>query len=184
MHRSRAQALAIAGLGLCLAWPTPSAAEPVLVPSGPSVYTPIEKTPVEIGRRYWVSDGETRWEIDSSYANAAFGNPTTILHYEDLEARSVELTLRIDDQGWFFKGTLGGGVRYWEAKTDGTAELAGSTEVKLNEFRSERFGAFADVTHSSGSSDRSIRPGGYPASFLAVVETFQWDLCRPTKRRA
>ena len=43
--------------------------------------------------------------------------------------------------------TFGGGVRYWEAKTDGTAEFADVVEVRLNELRSERFGAFADLTY-------------------------------------
>ena len=42
---------------------------------------------------------------------------------------------------------FGGGVRYWEAKTDGQAEFAGVLDVRLSEFRSERFGAFADVTY-------------------------------------
>lgn len=109
MHRLRAHTLAIASLGFCLVAPAPSAAEPVLVPSGPQGYAGIEKTPVEFGVRYWVSSGEARWAIDSSSANSLFGNPTSVLHYEDLDARTIELTLRIDDQGWFFKGTLGGG---------------------------------------------------------------------------
>jgi hypothetical protein len=59
--------------------------------------------------RYWHSNGETSYSIDSSQINPAFGNPTSRLRYQELEGRSGEIEVRGDEvgTGLFGKAMLG-----------------------------------------------------------------------------
>ncbi|MGI9383855.1 MAG: hypothetical protein ACR2PO_11935 [Methyloligellaceae bacterium] len=71
---------------------------------------PAPKPNVEVGVRYWVSEGQTKFQFDSSGASPILGNPTSVLDYDDIETRSAEFVFRIENEaGTFFKGFVGGG---------------------------------------------------------------------------
>jgi hypothetical protein len=62
----------------------------------------------ELGARYWLSSGDTRWSHNAQGSNPVLGNPTSILSYEDLVAHSVELYGRRNFGGrWFVRGNAG-----------------------------------------------------------------------------
>lgn len=64
----------------------------------------------EFGVRYWVSTGETKHSHSAQAAFPAFGHPTSVLHYDNLDANAIEVHLRQFFEGrWFIKGTLGTG---------------------------------------------------------------------------
>ena len=63
----------------------------------------------ELGVRYWYSTGATRWNHTAD--DPTFGDPTSVLAYERLEAHSLELYFRRAlRQGWFVRGDFGLGV--------------------------------------------------------------------------
>lgn len=62
----------------------------------------------ELGLRYWVSTGETRNSHNAQPFDPAFGNPTSVLTYENLDAHALEVYGRRDfAQNAFLKGTVG-----------------------------------------------------------------------------
>ena len=63
----------------------------------------------EFGTRYWLSSGENRFAHNAQGADPTLGNPTSILTYEELDARALELHWRsnFSSDGWFFKGNFG-----------------------------------------------------------------------------
>lgn len=64
----------------------------------------------EFGTRYWLSSGENRFAHNAQGADPTLGNPTSILAYDELEARALELHWRTNfEQRWFFKGNFGVG---------------------------------------------------------------------------
>jgi hypothetical protein len=65
---------------------------------------------LELGTRYWLSNGENRFAHNAQAANPAFGNPTSVLTYDELDARALELHWRSTfPERWFFKGNFGAG---------------------------------------------------------------------------
>jgi hypothetical protein len=48
----------------------------------------------ELGVRWWVSTGETKISHNAQVLNPAFGNPTSVLVYENLDANTFELFAR------------------------------------------------------------------------------------------
>lgn len=70
---------------------------------------------LELGTRYWYSSGSTAWNHDASTVGAfgiPFGNPTSVLTYDGLTARTAELFFDLRHQSrWFVKGYAGlGGI--------------------------------------------------------------------------
>lgn len=64
----------------------------------------------ELGLRYWLSTGETKHSHNAQPVSPAFGNPTSVLTYENLDAHVLELYGRLNfAQNWFIKGNLGYG---------------------------------------------------------------------------
>lgn len=76
---------------------------PVVAPAGPPPLV------VEIGGRYWFSNGTTRFGFTNG--NPQFGNPTSTLDWNDNQGHTGELFGRIDHRptGAFVKGLIGGG---------------------------------------------------------------------------
>jgi hypothetical protein len=65
----------------------------------------------EVGARYWWSEGNTKFSIDSSSLNPALGSPTSTLDYKNVQANSAEFTFRArTEANWFAKGFVGGGL--------------------------------------------------------------------------
>lgn len=65
---------------------------------------------LELGTRYWLSNGENHFAHNAQGANPSFGNPTSVLTYDDLDARALEIHWRAAFAGsWFFKGQFGVG---------------------------------------------------------------------------
>ena len=87
--------------------------------------------------RYWLSQGHHQFSHNARGANPGFGNPTSILTYEDTEAHTLEVHGRSDlASGWFVRGNAGlGQVR--DGSFDDEDYLAG--QVK-----------FSDTTSSIG----------------------------------
>jgi hypothetical protein len=62
----------------------------------------------ELGVRYWFSYGSTQWSHNAQGLDPNFGNPTSILTYEDVVADSVEIHARKNfGNGWFVRGNAG-----------------------------------------------------------------------------
>lgn len=63
---------------------------------------------VEAGIRYWLSTGETVRSHNAQDAFPAFGNPTSVLTYEALDAHTFELYVRRRfAERWFVRGNAG-----------------------------------------------------------------------------
>lgn len=64
----------------------------------------------ELGMRYWWSEGNTRFDINSSRRNPILGNPTSTLSYDGTGANSLEFVWGVrNETKTFFKGFIGGG---------------------------------------------------------------------------
>ena len=64
----------------------------------------------ELGVRWWVSTGETKMSHNAQGLNPAFGNPTSVLVYENLDANVFELFGRQDFRNnLFLKAAVGAG---------------------------------------------------------------------------
>ena len=64
----------------------------------------------ELGVRYWLSTGETKHAHNAQGVAPSFGNPTSVLLYENLDANALELFGRETFAGdWFLKGFVGVG---------------------------------------------------------------------------
>lgn len=87
---------------------TATAAEPWTWPA--LAPPPAPRPNVELGVRYWASEGQTKFKFDSSLVNPTLGNPTSVLDYDDVETRSAEFIFRVENEAaLFFKGFVGGG---------------------------------------------------------------------------
>jgi len=66
---------------------------------------------LEAGLRFWLSTGRTLLSHNAQGLDPMFGNPTSILTYEDLEGHVLELHARwTTADRWFIKGNVGLGV--------------------------------------------------------------------------
>jgi hypothetical protein len=82
---------------------------------------------------------------DSHLLRGDLGRPPNIEDRGIGWGYQLEAALRYDfTPGW----SAGAGVRYWFAEVDGDSEFVHfDTEVKLNDFTSERFGVYGDVSY-------------------------------------
>lgn len=63
----------------------------------------------ELGMRYWWSEGNTSFDINSSQQNLALGNPTSSLTYDGIDANALEFVFAVrNETATFFKGFVGG----------------------------------------------------------------------------
>lgn len=117
---------------------------------------------LELGTRYWLSNGENRFAHNASAADPArFGNPTSVLTYDELDARALELHWRAAFAGsWFFKGHFGLGELRDGSFDD---EDYGAGQVKTDDttsaVRGERFSYLTldvgkDIWASAGGGSR------------------------------
>ena len=94
--------------------PGTAAEEAAPTESAPAAMVPAAMAPAargELGARYWLSTGETKVSHNAQGSNPAFGNPTSILTYENLDANSLEIFGRsLLGRNWFLKGMLGVGT--------------------------------------------------------------------------
>jgi hypothetical protein len=115
----------------------------------------------ELGVRYWLSRGYHQFSHNAQGVNPAFGNPTSILTYEDADAHSLEIYGRSDfGKGWFVRGNVGvGDVR--DASFDDEDYAAGQVKVSdtTSEVRGERLSYFTldagrELWRNAGGSAR------------------------------
>jgi hypothetical protein len=160
----------------------------------------------EFGTRYWLSSGENRFAHNAQGVDPTLGNPTSILTYDDLDARALELHWRsnFSSDGWFFKGNFGvGEVR--DGSFDDEDYDAG--QVKFSDttstVRGERFsyltldvgrdlwrsaagstlGVFAGFQQWSESVDAfgamaTVGPISIPASVRVITNDVRWRSLR------
>ena len=85
------------------------------------------------------------WNDDSHYLRKDLGPVPNVEDKGSGWGYQLEAEARFDvTPHW----TLGAGVRYWYAQADGSADFVHlDTKVPLNDFTSERFGVFGDVTY-------------------------------------
>jgi hypothetical protein len=96
----------------------------------------------EFGTRYWLSSGENRFAHDASGVDPSrYGNPTSILTYDELDARALELHWRTySSMGWFFKGNFGlGEVRDGSFDDEDFDGAQAKTDDTTSAVRGERF---------------------------------------------
>ena len=84
----------------------------ILVMGGAQAQNPPEAASgLEVGVRYWISQGSTTRGHDASSADPILGNPTSVLTYDRLAANTAELYARNGfREGWFLKGNVGIGA--------------------------------------------------------------------------
>jgi hypothetical protein len=83
----------------------------------------------ELGGRYWWSTGKTQWSHNAQGVAPSFGNPTSVLVYDNLRANSLEFygAKRFESR-WFIAGNLGLG-RIHSGKLTDTDYNAGQTKA-------------------------------------------------------
>ena len=121
----------------------------------------------ESGTRYWLSSGENRFAHNAQGADATLGNPTSILTYEELDARALELHWRsnFSSDGWFFKGNFGlGEVRDGSFDDEDYDAAQAKTDDTTSAVRGERFSYLTldlgkDIWASTGGSTLGIFVG-------------------------
>ena len=73
----------------------------------------------ELGGRAWWSTGKTQWSHNAQSVNPAWGNPTSVLVYDRLNAASIEFYgAKRFNPGWFITGNVGVGRIYGGKLTD------------------------------------------------------------------
>jgi len=90
--------------------------------------------------------GAYLWNEDSHHLRADLGRTPNIEDSGTGWGYQLEGEVRLDvTQNW----ALGAGVRYWYAQTNGKSDFVNlDTTVELQDFTSERFGVFGNVTYS------------------------------------
>jgi hypothetical protein len=86
-------------------------AQSVTVPQTyPIPMPPMSQPNIEVGLRYWQSEGKTRFSINSSGIDPELGNPTSILTYDGMDGFSGEFFWYArNETDTFAKGFIGGG---------------------------------------------------------------------------
>jgi hypothetical protein len=73
----------------------------------------------ELGGRTWWSTGKTQWSHNAQGSLPSFGNPTSVLAYDRLNATSIEFFgAKRWHPGWFISGNVGVGRVYGGKLTD------------------------------------------------------------------
>ncbi len=96
----------------------------------------------ELGSRYWLSNGENRFAHNAQGADPTLGNPTSILTYDELDARALEVHWRsnFSSDGWFFKGNFGlGELRDGSFDDEDFNAAQAKTDDTTSAVRGERF---------------------------------------------
>ena len=121
----------------------------------------------EFGTRYWLSSGENRFAHNAQGVNPTLGNPTSILTYDELDARALELHWRsnFSSEGWFFKGNFGlGEVRDGTFDDEDYDAAQAKTDDTTSVVRGERFSYLTldvgkDIWASAGGSTLGLFVG-------------------------
>lgn len=121
----------------------------------------------EFGTRYWLSSGENRFAHNAQGVDPALGNPTSILTYDELDARALELHWRsnFSSDGWFFKGNFGlGEVRDGSFDDEDYDAAQAKTDDTTSVVRGERFSYLTldvgkDIWASPGGSTLGLFVG-------------------------
>ena len=97
----------------CIAGPafaqTVEVPRPYAIPLPPSV-NPSTDPQWELGMRYWWSEGQTRYDFNSSRVAPILGNPTSVLNYDGITANSLEFVWAVrSETDTVFRGFVGGG---------------------------------------------------------------------------
>jgi hypothetical protein len=109
----------------------------------------------ELGVRYWYSTGIHKHSHNAQDAFPEFGNPTSVLTYENLDAHTVEVYGRQTfGERWFLKGMLGVG-RIFNGSFDDEDYFAGQEK-------------FSDTTSSV--------PEGWLTYAFVDIGRYQWVL--------
>jgi hypothetical protein len=125
----------------------------------------------ELGVRYWLSTGETKHSHNAQVVEPAFGNPTSVLTYENLDAHVVEAHGRVTFGGnWFLKGNLGLG-RVNTGSFDDEDYLAGQVKF-LDTTSSVKEGRISYFTIDVGRYEWSLQSGR--TTLGAFVGFSQW----------
>ena len=127
----------------------------------------------EFGTRYWLSSGENRFAHNAQGVNPTLGNPTSILTYDELDARALELHWRsnFSSDGWFFKGNFGLGEVRDGAFDDEDFDAA---QVKFSDTTSSVRGErFSYLTLDVGKDIWSSPGGGTTLGLFAGFQ--QWS---------
>jgi len=96
----------------------------------------------ELGTRYWLSNGENRFAHNAQGTDPTLGNPTSVLTYDELDARALELHWRsnFSSAGWFFKGNFGlGELRDGTFDDEDFNAAQAKTDDTTSAVRGERF---------------------------------------------
>ena len=121
----------------------------------------------EFGTRYWLSSGENRFAHNAQGADPTLGNPTSVLTYDELDARALELHWRsnFSSDGWFFKGNFGlGEVRDGTFDDEDFNAAQAKTDDTTSAVRGERFSYLTldvgkDIWESAGGSALGLFAG-------------------------
>jgi len=120
---------------------------------------PISGIPrAELGLRYWLSTGETKHSHNAQVLAPAFGNPTSVLTYENLDAHVLEAHGRVRfADNWFLKGYVGLG-RVNTGSFDDEDYFAG--QVKFSDTTSSvKEGSISYFTIDVGRYEWSLQSG-------------------------
>ncbi len=135
----------------------------ILLTAAPAI---ADERRFEFGTRYWLSSGDNRFAHNAQGADPTLGNPTSILTYDDLDARALELHWRTRiAPGWFFKGNFGvGEVRDGSFDDEDFNAAQAKTDDTTSVVRGERFSYLTldvgkDVWASAGGSTLAIFAG-------------------------
>jgi hypothetical protein len=127
----------------------------------------------ELGVRYWLSTGETKLSHNAQGVNPGFGNPTSILVYDNLDANALELFGRVlIARDWFVKGFIGAG-KINRGALDDEDFFAG--QVKFSDTTSSVDGALGygaiDIGHQWVLKQGAVNLGVF-AGFSQWTETY------------
>lgn len=116
---------------------------------------------LELGTRFWLSSGENHFAHNAQAANPTFGNPTSVLTYDGLDARGFEIHWRAAfSPTWFFKGHFGvGELRDGSFDDEDYAAGQVKTDDTTSAVRGERFSYLTldvgkDIWASEGGGSR------------------------------
>jgi hypothetical protein len=125
----------------------------------------------EFGLRYWLSTGENKHSHNAQGVDPDFGNPTSVLTYENLDAHVLEAYARLRFGGnWFLKGNVGLG-RINTGSFDDEDYLAGQVKF-LDTTSSVKEGRISYFTIDLGRYEWSLQSGR--TTFGAFLGFSQW----------
>jgi hypothetical protein len=122
----------------------------------------------EMGGRYWLSQGRTKWDHNAQRTNPTFGNPTSVLDYDRLYAHSLEYQgAKYWRQGWFITGNLGLGQIYKGNLNDVDYNRG---QVKFSETNSSINEGYLGYVTVDGGYNAWRLPGGSTIGFFGGLQ--------------